>query len=92
MTPAAPIEIQVKRHKCPGCKRSFSSRAYARAHVQNCQRIEENHGCKTCALFCPSSRPDPLDPLDQGEPANCSDGIELNDGLKVRCEAWEAIF
>ena len=92
MTSIAPIEIQVKRHKCPGCKRSFSSRAYAKTHVQNCQRIEENHGCKTCALFCPYSRRDPMDTLGSDEPASCGGGIDLSEGLKVRCEAWEVIF
>lgn len=92
MTTAAPIEIVQKRHKCPGCKRSYSSKSYATAHVKACQKIEANHGCKTCALFCPASPQDYLDPMDQGEPAGCSGDFDLKDGLKVNCPAWEAIF
>lgn len=88
----APIEIRVKRYKCPGCKRSYSSKPYAAAHLQTCQRIEANHGCKTCALFCQPIRPSVTDPNDRGEPAGCSDGIDLKDGLRINCEAWEAIF
>jgi hypothetical protein len=92
VTEASPIEVAVKRHKYPGCKRSFSSRSYARKHVQKCQRIEANHGCLTCALFCKGCKPDPRDPYDRGEPDACSAGISLEAGLNVRCAEWEVIY
>ena len=88
----APIEIVQKRYKCPGCKRSYSSKSYAAGHVKICQSIEANHSCKTCALFCKAARASPSDPMDSDEPAACSDGIDLTDGLKVNCPAWEVIF
>ena len=73
----APIEIQVHRYKCPGCEHDYRSKSAARKHIKRCQRIRANHGCKTCACFCP---------------AGCSSGIDLSDELKLHCKAWEAIF
>jgi hypothetical protein len=68
-----PIEVVVKRYRCPFCPRSLSSKSRMADHIGKCWRNPAARGCKTCANFAP------------GEPAvglseYCAAGVDLRGG------------
>jgi hypothetical protein len=85
------VSFKATRHRCPHCRRSFSSKTYAVKHIGRCQKRMANHACKTCAFFCDVEPPCSVS-HDPGSPACCTEGLDLSNGLRTHCLSWEAIF
>lgn len=100
----APIEITVKRHRCPHCGRSWHARARAVNHMGLCWNNPANRGCKTCKHFAPNDGD-----VETGveDPEHCQLGLPLvspcaawcttvcvdcpgRSGPVTNCELWEA--
>lgn len=46
-----PIRIEVVRHKCPCCSKSYANKSATTAHIGRCWWNPANRGCKTCEHF-----------------------------------------
>jgi hypothetical protein len=83
-----PIARKVTRYTCPFCRRTRSSKATIRKHMESCWWNPEAKGCKTCANF----REDASEPeVGAIDPEHCTAGVVFPGlTLLVHCEKWEA--
>ena len=51
---AVAIAVRVTRFRCPFCRKSWSSKAAANAHVPTCWMDPGNRACKTCEHHVPA--------------------------------------
>ena len=84
-----PIARRVTRYLCPFCRRGRSSRSAAERHIARCYGNPAARSCKTCALWEPSEKSDPLFNY-PGCPESCGAGVPLSIGtMPIGCEHWE---
>lgn len=82
-----PIQITVTRYVCPFCRRGRSTGKAAVAHIARCWRNPAARACKTCKHYDAGVLAGYEDPP---MPEECEAGVDIDDGLIVACESWEA--
>lgn len=75
-----PTAISVVRYRCPYCRKSWSSRSAAEAHIARCWYNPEVRGCKTCVHFFQFESDTDVE--------SCEECVSLKDGLNTYCEKW----
>lgn len=86
-----PIRIVAVRWSCPHCARSRAKRSATVEHIDRCWQNPDARGCKICANYQP-----PMSGCSGGYDCNCppeveacAAGVDLTDGLRIHCPAWE---
>jgi hypothetical protein len=77
------VRIRTVRHQCPYCRRTWSKRHAATAHIARCWYNPEARGCKTCANYEPAA--DGPYPEHPGFPESCAADRLIAAGLVTGC-------
>lgn len=95
-TSTEPEKITVTRYRCPHCRRSWTRRSAAVAHIARCWSNPDAKNCRTCAYFIPANTCDEPTCGCGGEDEECTAGVDLTQydreggprDLPVGCPKW----
>jgi hypothetical protein len=77
-----PVRVRAVRHQCPFCRRTWSKRPAAEAHIARCWCNPAARSCKTCVHY------EPFEPggcYGPEVPERCGAGVDISDRLPTGC-------
>lgn len=78
-----PVRIRTVRHQCPFCRRTWSKRPAAEAHIARCWLNPAARSCKTCVHYEPAEEGPYLE--HPGFPEGCRMDRDISDRLPTGC-------